>query len=319
MSEVSEVSGTTRASRCIEILGPGPLTTVQDLGRPGLAAVGVGVSGAADRGSLRLANRLVGNSEDAAVLELTYGGLRARFDAAATFALTGAPCPVLVDGRAVGMDGPVRVRAGQQVAVGMPSEGVRTYLSVRGGIDVPAVLGSRSTDLLSGIGPPIVAAGARLPIGERVEGFPNVDVAPRRRLGPAVLRVLPGPRDDWFVPEALDVLGESPYVVTNDSNRVGARLDGPELKRRVPEELPSEGVVCGALQVPPHGRPILFLADHPVTGGYPVIAVVVAADLDRAAQLRAGDAVRFRVLSPPGPAAVGPSAAGPLEILPVRG
>jgi allophanate hydrolase subunit 2 len=122
-----------------------------------------------------------------------------------------------------------------------------------------------------------------------------------------VLRVLLGPRDDWFLPEALHTLGESAFVVTNDSNRIGARLDGPALKRRVHEELPSEGVACGSLQVPPDGRPILFLADHPVTGGYPVIAVVAGQDLDRAGQLRAGDAVRFRLLprlaamSAPGP------------------
>jgi biotin-dependent carboxylase-like uncharacterized protein len=286
------------SARAIEVLSPGPLTTIQDLGRPGHAAIGVGGAGAADLGSCRLANRLVGNAEDAAVLELTYGGLRLRFGAAATVALTGAPCPVMVDDRAAGMDSPVSVRAGQQVIVGLPTEGVRTYLAVRGGIDVPPVLGSRSTDLLSGIGPPVLEAGTRLPIGRRVVGFPNVDIAPRRcgPLGPAVLRVLPGPRDDWFLSEALDTLGGSAYVVTGNSNRVGARLDGPALKRAVHEELPSEGVVSGALQVPPDGRPILFLADHPVTGGYPVIGVVIAEDLDRAGQLRAGDAVHFRVL-----------------------
>ena len=287
----------------IEVVIPGPLTTVQDLGRPGLAAVGVGASGAADRGSLRLANRLVGNAEEAAALELTYGGLCVRFDVDATFALTGAPCRVAVDGRAVGMDGPVSVHAGEQVAVGAPSEGLRTYFAVRGGINVQAVLGSRSTDMLSGIGPSVLTAGMLLPIGRHVDGFPNVDHAPRRydvtpAQTPAELRILSGPRDDWFLPEALETLVTSTYVVTNDSNRVGARLDGPELKRRVQEELPSEGVVHGALQVPPDGRPTLFLADHPVTGGYPVIAVVIAEDLDRAGQLRAGEQVRFRMLIP---------------------
>jgi biotin-dependent carboxylase-like uncharacterized protein len=245
------------------------------------------VSGAADRGSLRLANRLVGNHEDAAALELTYGGLRIRFDTAATIALTGAPCP------GVAMNGPFHVRAGQEIAVGIPSEGLRTYLAVRGGIDVSEVLGSRSTDVLAGIGPTALETGMSLPIGNRTNGFPNVDFAPPTGLAPAVLRVLPGPRDDWFVAEALTTLTESPYVVTQDSNRVGVRLDGPALKRRVHEELPSEGMVCGALQVPPDGRPILFLADHPVTGGYPVIAVVADGHVDRAAQLRAGDEVRF--------------------------
>lgn len=277
-----------RTVAAIEVLSPGPLTTVQDLGRPGLASVGVGQSGAADRASLRLANRLVGNPEGAAALELTYGGLRIRFAADATIALTGAPCP------GVAMNGPAHVRAGQELAIGIPSEGLRTYLAVRGGIDVPEVLGSRSTDVLSGIGPPVLEKGMRLPIGTRAVRFPNVDLAPPQRLGPAVLRVLPGPREDWFVPDALSTLTDSAYVVTKDSNRVGVRLDGSELKRSVLRELPSEGVVTGALQVPPGGQPILFLADHPVTGGYPVIAVVVDADLDRAAQLRAGDAVSFR-------------------------
>ncbi|HTJ71238.1 MAG TPA: biotin-dependent carboxyltransferase family protein [Actinospica sp.] len=271
----------------IEVLSPGPLTTVQDLGRPGLAPIGVGPSGAADRASLRLANRLVGNHEDTAALELTYGGLRIRFDAAATIALTGAPCP------GVAMNGPVHIGAGQELVVGIPSEGLRTYLAVRGGFDVPEVLGSRSTDVLSGIGPAVLETGMRLPIGTRTNGFPNVDLAPPLGLGPAILRVLPGPRDDWFVSDALATLVGSAYVVTKDSNRVGVRLDGPELKREVHEELPSEGMVSGALQVPPGGRPILFLADHPVTGGYPVIAVVADKDLDRAGQLRGGDTVRF--------------------------
>jgi biotin-dependent carboxylase-like uncharacterized protein len=274
----------------LEVLSPGPLTTIQDLGRPGLASVGVGPSGAADRGSLRLANRLVGNPEGAAALEMTYGGLRLRAESAVTIALTGAPCP------GAPMNGPVHLAAGREIAIGIPSEGLRTYLAVRGGIDVPEVLGSRSTDLLSGIGPPVLEKGTLLPIGFRTNGFPNVDHAPPQGLGPAVLSVLPGPRDDWFLPDALTTLTDSAYVVTKDSNRVGVRLDGPELKRGVHEELPSEGMVRGALQVPPDGQPILFLADHPVTGGYPVIAVVLDADLDRAAQLRTGDAVCFRTL-----------------------
>ena len=282
------------------ILAPGPLTTVQDLGRPGLAALGVGASGAADRASLRLANRLVGNAEAAAALELTLGGLQVRVAgtaaAPAIVALTGAPCPVQVGGRAVGMNGPVAVRPGEVIAVGAPTDGVRTYLAVRGGVAVPPVLGARSTDTLSGLGPEPVRAGTVLPIGAETTGFPVVDQAPVRRPGgDAVLRVLPGPRADWFAPDALRTLGSDPYVVTAESNRIGVRLDGPELRRTESAELPPEGMVRGALQVPPRGRPVLLLADHPVTGGYPVIGVVLDADVDRAGQLRPGDRVRFQV------------------------
>lgn len=279
----------------IEILRPGPFTTVQDLGRPGRAALGVGCSGAADRASLRLANRLVGNVEGAAALELTYGGLCARFGAAAVVALTGAPCPVTVGGRMAGMDGPIAVRAGQELVVGMPTAGLRTYVAVRGGIGVPAVLGSRSTDTLSGIGPPVPQPGTRLPVGGQGAGFPNVDLAPRRALeAEPVLQLRPGPREDWFEPGALAALCSSAYEVGAQSNRIGVRLGGRVLRRAAAGELASEGVVRGALQVPPDGLPIVFLADHPVTGGYPVIAVLDDAGVDRAGQLRPGDRVRFR-------------------------
>ncbi|HEX4790739.1 MAG TPA: biotin-dependent carboxyltransferase family protein [Actinospica sp.] len=285
----------------IEIEDPGPRTTVQDLGRPGYAALGVGRSGAADRGALRLANRLVGNPEQLAGLELTLGGLRARFHRPALVAVTGAGCPMAVDGanNDAGMNAPFAMRAGQVLRIGTPERGLRTYLAVRGGIDVPEVLGSRSTDTLSGIGPAVVGRAAVLPVGHAALGFPDTDLAVRRE--PAddePVAVLPGPRADWFTAAAIDVLTSNPYTVTAEADRIGARLDGPRLERAEERELRSEGMVCGALQVPPDGRPILFLADHPVTGGYPVIAVVRAADLDRAAQLRPGDAVRFRLARP---------------------
>lgn len=286
----------------IEILRAGPLTTIQDLGRPGLAALGVGASGAADRGSLKLANRLVGNDEGSAALELTFGGLHARFGELTTIALTGAPCPVTLTPGPVspGMNAPVTVRPGQRLIIGAPRHGLRTYLACRGGIAIPAILGSRSTDILSGIGPAPLKPGDRLPLGTQARGFPVVDEAPVPRYDPdPVLDLLPGPRDDWFTPDALATLCGGPYQVTTESNRVGIRLSGPALTRAIPDELPSEGVVTGSLQVPPGGQPILFLADHPVTGGYPVIAVVTMPGIDRAAQLRPGDHVRFRLDRPP--------------------
>jgi biotin-dependent carboxylase-like uncharacterized protein len=276
---------------------PGPLSTVQDLGRPGLAHLGVGQSGAADRASLRLANRLVGNEEGAACLEVTLGGLVVRFERAATVALTGARCPVLLAGREQGMFAPVWVPAGATVALGVPPRGIRTYLAVRGGLDVPPVLGSCSTDRLAGLGPEPVGPGTRIPTGSARLPFPSIDVAPVAELPKdAVLRVTRGPRDDWFAADALTVLCSHPYDVSPASDRVGLRLAGPGLARARREELPSEGMVEGALQVPPDGQPVLFLADHPVTGGYPVIAVVDLDDIPIAAQARPGDRLQFRLV-----------------------
>lgn len=279
----------------IQIVRTGPLCTVQDRGRAGYAAIGVSPSGAADRRSLGLANRLVGNAETAACLEITLGGLALRARRAMTMALTGAPVPSTVDGRAVAMNSPFGLAAGALLVLGVPRAGLRTYLAVRGGIDVPEVLGSRSTDVLSGLGTAPLRSGTVLSVGRAGAGWPNVDVAPVPEL-PAepVLRVLPGPRDDWFTGGAVRTLGCTPFDVTPDSNRVGIRLHGPVLERARHDELPSEGMVRGALQVPPDGRPMLFLADHPVTGGYPVIGVVVADDLPLAAQLRPGQRIRFR-------------------------
>ncbi|WP_370447546.1 biotin-dependent carboxyltransferase family protein [Kitasatospora sp. SolWspMP-SS2h] len=269
--------------------------TVQDLGRPGLAALGVGRSGAADRGALRLANRLVGNPEGAAGLEMPLGGVELEFGRTATCALAGADCPAWAADRPVAGNTPFTVPAGTRLRLGTPGRGLRVYLAVRGGLDVPAVLGSRSTDTLAGLGPARLAAGRLLPVGTAATGWPAAEHAPRREPpGPVLLHVIPGPRDDWFTAAALRTLYGEPYTVTGDSDRVGMRLDGPALERARAGELPSEGMVAGALQVPPSGRPILFLADHPVTGGYPVVGVVRRADLDAAGQARPGDTLRFR-------------------------
>jgi len=181
--------------------------------------------------------------------------------------------------------------------------GLRTYLSVRGGIAVPTVLGSRSTETLAGLGPAPVRAGDRLPVGAPPRRFPSVDVAPvpPPSAGTVVLRAIPGPRADWLAnPDALTA---GPWTVASRSDRVGVRLEGPPLgypASRAGQELASEGVVRGALQVPPNGQPVLFLADHPVTGGYPVAAVVLGADVDRAAQARPGQGVRIRLVDPNG-------------------
>lgn len=279
----------------LEVLRPGLLATIQDLGRPGFAAIGVGVSGAADRGSLRLANRLVGNAEGAAAIEATLGGLVVRARGDLVVAVTGAPCPIEVGGRGGAMNSLIRVPDGTDVVLGTPDSGLRSYLAVRGGIAVPPVLGSRSTDLLAGLGPDPLGARDVLPIGPAPQGFPPVALAPVAppSTGEVQLHVVPGPRDDWFTEQARQTLLRAPFEVTSASNRIGLRLSGPVLPRRGRGELPSEGMVAGALQVPPSGRPTLFLADHPSTGGYPVIAVVIAAHVDLAAQARPGQRLRF--------------------------
>jgi biotin-dependent carboxylase-like uncharacterized protein len=277
----------------VRVLRPGPLTTVQDEGRLRLASIGVSPSGAADRRSYRLANRLVGNASGAPVLEVTAGGLVLRAEQDVLVAVTGAPCP------GAPQNASAWLRVGDELSLGTPARGLRSYVAVRGGLDVAPVLGSCSTDVLSGLGPPQLRPGDVLGTGRAAAELPPVDVAPVPPVGAAVgetvtVRVLPGPRRDWFTPDAWTTLTEARYHVASDSNRVGVRLDGPVLQRSVTGELPSEGIVRGAVQVPPSGWPLVFLADHPTTGGYPVLAYVVDEEVDLVAQLRPGDAVRFR-------------------------
>ena len=270
----------------------GGLVTVQDRGRLGLAHVGVPRAGALDLPAAELANRLVGNDEDTALLEVTLSELVVRATGPLWLAVTGARCAVDVDGRAVAHGEAVWVPRDGVVRLGVPASGVRSYVAVSGGIAVEPVLGSRSTDTLAWVGPPRVVAGSELPVGPSY-GAPAAYDAPRPpRPGP--LRVDPGPRADWFGADALRRLCATSYTVTAESNRVGLRLDGPALEGVRDGELPSEGMVLGAVQVPPDGRPVVLLADHPTTGGYPVLAVVRAEDLWRCAQLRPGDRVGFR-------------------------
>ncbi|WP_369138558.1 biotin-dependent carboxyltransferase family protein [Modestobacter versicolor] len=277
-------------SRALTVLATGPLTTVQDDGRPGQAALGIGRSGACDRASAELANRLVGNPVGAALLEVTFGGLAVRAEADLLVVTSGARCPGSPHAA------PTVLRRGQELRLGPPAGGLRSYLAVRGGIDVPPVLGSRSTDVLAGLGPAVVAAGDVLPVGEPAGPLPGVDLAPVADppTGEVTVAVLPGPRADWFGDSGWRGLTGQPWTVSSESNRVGLRLDGDPLEREREGELPSEGMVRGALQVPPSGTPVLFLADHPVTGGYPVVGYVVDADVDRCAQLQPGQVLRFR-------------------------
>lgn len=280
----------------LEVVTGGLFTTVQDRGRVGHGALGLTESGAVDRAAHDAANRLVGNRPDAATLEVTGGGLAVRSVGETIMAVTGARVEVTVDGRVVGDWARVALHDGSVLRMGTVAEGLRAYLAVRGGIDVPAVLGSRSTDTLSGTGPDPVRTGDRLLTGALAGPLPGEDQIPPPAPvpDPAELRVRLGPRDDWFTAASVRAFTREIWTVTPQLDRIGIRLRGPgPLHRSRPDELPSEGLVAGSVQVPPEGHPVLFLADHPVTGGYPVIAVVAPADLPIAAQLTPGRRVRF--------------------------
>lgn len=271
----------------IEVIATGPFACLQDLGRFGYEELGVSRSGAADQAAHRLANRLVGNADTAATIEFVLGGLEIRVTSAATLAFTGARCPAIPWQVACSQP------AGSVLGLPAPPAGLRSYLAVRGGFSVAPALGSRATDTLSALGPPVLQPGDRLEIGREVVGEP-ADEAVLRPANSWPLRVVSGPHADWFLEPAA--LYEHDWTVRTDSNRIGIRLDGPPLPRRRREELPSEPTLPGAIQVPPDGRPIVLFRDAPVTGGYPVIGVLHSAELDRLAQLRPGDDLRFRPL-----------------------
>lgn len=298
-----------RPDRALVVTTPGPFSILEDLGRPGRSGLGVSRSGAMDHRALREANRLVGAATGSAALELAYGGLEATARGDLVLAVAGAPVPLTVHG-ASGVRHAVpgaafAVDDGEVLVVGAPPRGVYSYLAVRGGWEAESVLDSASGDVLARIGPGRLAAGDELGVGRAWSESVAASAHDAQRSVSApdevtLLDVVLGPRDDWFTPEALERLTGQRFTVTAQSNRIGLRLAGEHpLERAVEHELPSEATVSGALQVPPDGQLVLFMADHPVTGGYPVVACVVGDQLDRAAQVPVGASVRFRVV--PGP------------------
>jgi len=301
-----------QAPEAIEFEAVGLQTLVQDAGRHGMAGLGISPSGALDLPAMRQANRLVGNPVHTPVLEHLLGGLRLRCHGRATLAVSGAVAPLTLhapDGRQWPVPGHAALALddGDVLAIGAPCAGVRCYVAVRGGWQVAPVLGSCATDTLAHVGPPALQAGQRLAVGGAVPAqalrATQDAAAPAPELPRAgaqvTLDVVAGPRTDWFGPEALARLTQQPWQVTPQSNRIGLRLHGAEpLARARHDELPSEGTVTGAIQVPAGGQPVLFLADHPLTGGYPVIAAVVRHHLPLAAQLAAGCQLRFRLVAP---------------------
>ncbi|OBY32107.1 5-oxoprolinase/urea amidolyase family protein [Mycolicibacter kumamotonensis] len=279
----------------LEVLRTGPLALVEDLGRAGLGHLGVTRSGAADRRSHKLANRLLANPDDRATIEVAFGGFAARVRGGdIDIAVTGADTDPEVSGISFGTNSIQRVHDGQVISLGTPRSGLRTYLAVRGGIEVTPVLGSRSYDVMAAIGPAPLRDGDVLQIGERVGDYPEIDQAPVATIPDDVveLRVTPGPRDDWFVDP--DIMVRTNWLVSNHSDRVGMRLVGMPLEYRWPErQLPAEGADRGAIQILPNGFPIILGPDHPVTGAYPVVGVVTEEDIDMLAQVRPGQTVRM--------------------------
>lgn len=265
----------------LRVIAPGVATTLQDRGRPGHAAIGVGTSGTVDGELYALCNRLVGNHDGAAALE-TAGGLVVRVETAAVVAVSSELAPRAAE-------------AGETLSIAPAAGEQWAYLAVRGGFDADSVLGSRSRDTLAALGPPPPRAGDVLRLGPD-PGLPIVaDLAPRReRAANPRLRVWPGPRLDWLDRDSQERLWRDAWTVSHDVSRVGVRLDGAPLRREHDGELPSEGIVRGAIQVPPDGRPVVMLADHPTTGGYPVVGVVDGGDLAALVQARPGTVVRFR-------------------------
>lgn len=280
----------------LRVLTPGPLTTVQDLGRPGYGTSGIPLSGAVDRGALELANRLVGNDESAAGLEVTLGGLRLQATRQLVFAVTGAPTNAQIDGVDSGHHSATILPAGGELFLPPPATGMRTYLAVRGGIDVEPVLGSWSTDRLSGLGPPALQTGDELTIGDLAGPWPPVTEAPWNRADPdrpIKLHVYPGPRTGSVAD--VSALRTGFWVVAPGPDRIGVRLGGSQDLGHIADDLHPEPVVLGSILVPPNGQPTISMADHPTTSAHPVIAVLTAASLDAAGQLTAGRQVRFVV------------------------
>ena len=289
----------------MEVLDAGLLTLFQDQGRPGRGNLGVTPSGAADLAAAATANVAVGNPRGATVLE-NIGGIRLRALTDAVMCVTGAQSRVLLDDMPVHLARPVLVTAGSTVTVDPATVGLRNYIAIRGGIVADAELGSASTDVLSGLGPQPVRLGDVIGVLPRSTAMTDAQLSNPMRVREGangqtegVLRCVLGPRDDWFTPESLEAFLATEWTVTAQSNRVGVRLLGPEgsveLSRAREGELPSEGMVAGSVQVPPSGEPVIFLRDHAVTGGYPVIATVLEEDIDIAAQLPPGATVRFEL------------------------
>ena len=280
----------------IQILSPGPLTTVQDQGRIGYMHSGFPQSGAMDFYAASLANILCGNGEDAAVLEMTVGGVTCRFTEEIRFAICGAKVHPTLDGADVAMQQCIVAPAGSVLKIGAAVAGCRIYMAVAGGFDVPLVMGSRSTNLRCAVGG---YAGRKLQAGDELAVLPaDTDTAGAHLPyeAPAAeitVRSIPGPQNDYFTKTGLRTFFTEAYTVSAASDRMGMKLSGTPLASVAGTDIVSDGIAPGSVQVPAGGQPIILLADRQTVGGYAKIATVIRADLPRLAQLRPGDTVRF--------------------------
>jgi biotin-dependent carboxylase-like uncharacterized protein len=289
----------------VAVIKPGLLTTIQDRGRWGWQAQGVSVSGPMDPCSHRLANALAGNDASAATLEVTLIGPELEFEDERVIAVAGAEFELTVDGRGVPANSAFVVAAGSHLRFGARRRGARAYIAIAGGIDAPAILGSRSTHLVSamgGIDGRALKAGDHLPLGDPRRARRAMSVQPLTPVVPlpdahARIRVLAGPQLDYFSHDALDVLQSGPYTISGQSDRMGFRLDGPQLTHARGADIISDATALGALQVPASGQPIVLMADRQTAGGYPKIATVISADVSVAGQLGPGDTLTFSVCS----------------------
>jgi antagonist of KipI len=281
------------------------LTTIQDRGRWGLQSRGVPVAGPMDPVSHRLSNALVGNDAGAATLEVTLLGPQLEFEDERVVAVTGAQFEITMDGRSMPMHAPFIVPAQSRLRFGARLRGARAYIAIAGGIVVPAMLGSRSTHLISAMGGlegRAVRAGDHLPLGDgrhtrRTAAALLQPIVPLPE-GGARIRVLAGPQREFFTDDALDVLQSAPYTIAENSDRMGFRLTGPRLSHARGADIISDATPLGVLQVPASGQPILLMADRQTSGGYPKIATVITADIGVAGQLSPGETITFQVCSP---------------------
>lgn len=288
----------------ITVLNPGLLTTVQDLGRMGYQQFGVSVSGVMDPRAAAIGNILVGNPQGEAVLECTLMGPQLKFETDEVIAVTGGDLSPTLDGQPVPAYAALAVKAGQTLRFGAPKAGCRAYIAFAGGLDIPLVMGSRSTYMKAAIGG---FEGRKLQKGDvlglraPVAGYANLHqraIAPEFVPRPVyTLRVVLGPQDDAFSPEGVATFLGSEYTVTNEFDRMGCRMDGPAIQHKNGGDIISDGIAFGAIQVPGSGKPILMGADRQTTGGYTKIATVISADFRLLAQLKAGDKVRFEAVS----------------------
>lgn len=292
--------------KVVHVIKPGMLTTVQDTGRWGLQSRGVPVAGPMDPNSHRLANALVANNGDAATLEVTLVGPELEFEDERVVSVAGAEFGLTVDGRGVPANAAFVVMAGARLRFGARARGTRAYIAVNGGIATPPILGSRATHLISAMGGlegRALKAGDDLPLGDPTAARMPAGAAGLRSIiselpyGHARLRVLPGPQREYFAPDALDVLQSAPYAISNSSDRMGFRLQGPKLTHARGADIISDATPLGVLQVPASGQPILLMADRQTSGGYPKIATVISADMSIAGQLGPGDTISFSVCS----------------------